>query len=558
MRGSFWVAPGSGEALSRERLGGRLSFIMRASSFPMRGYTLIELLVSTVLALVVMLGVVQVFGLIAQGVTDSRATLEMTEQMRKTASILKDDLAGVTVVMSPPRSPDDNEGYFEYTEGAIGPVIPIPPTGAQIVAYNTDTNLPDTTVGDIDDMLMFTTRSRSEPFVGRCSILLNGVVESSDAEVAWFVRGRTLYRRVLLIAPTAVNGQAAAGFYSGNDISVRLSGGSLVGNTLGDLTKPENRFAHQPGNAAPGFPFHPHFRVGAAVPWGTWSDASGTHVSLNLPTLSECSASIANIPPCPNDWVAGGDLKLLASVGVSANGTFDAWQKPHPWTGVDPVARKGVDQLTGNMAAYNTLRSDPISGQLVPDHAGPRVAEDVVLNNVIGFDVKAWDPGAPVLQSAAGQILLPGDPGYLAALNAVAGGTATVVSYGAYVDLNYGCLASGAGVPAALSNSVFAGPGVTKAFAKLGTDPTNPTTLRPAVYDTWSTHYENDSNYGAGVSTNGFADSVSGVVDDPSERQYPPPYAAPLRGIQIKIRCFEPTSRQVREVTVVQEFVTKG
>ncbi len=142
--------------------------------------------------------------------------------------------------MSPPRSPDDNEGYMEITEGPIGPVIPY-----TSVAINSDTNQPDTTVGDIDDMLMFTARSRTTPFVGRCN---GSPIESSDAEIAWFVRGRTLHRRVLLIAPAAVPNQAAAGFYANNDISVRQFNGALVGNTLADLTKPENRFAHQPAH----------------------------------------------------------------------------------------------------------------------------------------------------------------------------------------------------------------------------------------------------------------------------------------------------------------------
>ena len=521
------AATSGDNALRRKR---HSSFIVHDSSFPPRGYTLVELLISTVLALIVMLGVVQVFGVIAQGVTDSRSTLEMTEAMRKTASMLKDDLAGVTVVMSPPRSPDDNEGYFEYTEGPIGPVVKYTD-----VAMNNDTNLPDTTVGDIDDMLMFTTRSRSEPFVGRFA---GAAVESSDAEIAWFVRGRTLYRRVLLVRPDLLPaasgltiGTQTAGFYASNDISAGPQNGKLVANTLGDLTKPENRFMHQP-NGAGVWPFHPHFQTAnTTVPWGTWHDASGTHVGLNLPTFCECSSSSSTAGSGPDRLD-----QLTSARNFAASGTFDAWHNPHPWLHVDPVS--------GNLSGY----------------LGPRVAEDVVLNNVIGFDVKAWDPGAPVL-SYAGQIILPGDPGYLTALNAVATNAATIVSYGAYVDLNYGCLAGGPGGCAALSQSVFAGPGVTGPpvggiCPNLGTAPgANPTTLHPAVYDTWSTHYE--QTLGNGVATDGFDNDGNGVVDDPGEQQYPPPYSAPLRGIQIKIRCFEPTSRQVREVTVVQEFVTK-
>ena len=32
-------------------------------------------------------------------------------------------------------------------------------------------------------------------------------------------------------------------------------------------------------------------------------------------------------------------------------------------------------------------------------------------------------------------------------------------------------------------------------------------------------------------------------------------YPVPLRGIQVKIRTFEPDSKQVREVTVIQDFL---
>ena len=40
-----------------------------------------------------------------------------------------------------------------------------------------------------------------------------------------------------------------------------------------------------------------------------------------------------------------------------------------------------------------------------------------------------------------------------------------------------------------------------------------------------------------------------------SRKLHPPPYAVPLRGIQVKIRAFEPDSKQIREVTVVQDFL---
>ena len=34
-----------------------------------------------------------------------------------------------------------------------------------------------------------------------------------------------------------------------------------------------------------------------------------------------------------------------------------------------------------------------------------------------------------------------------------------------------------------------------------------------------------------------------------------PPYSAPLRAIRVTIRVYEPSSQQVRQVTVVQDFL---
>ena len=46
-----------------------------------------------------------------------------------------------------------------------------------------------------------------------------------------------------------------------------------------------------------------------------------------------------------------------------------------------------------------------------------------------------------------------------------------------------------------------------------------------------------------------------GGVDDPNERETFPPYPVSLRGIQVKIRIYERDSRQIREVTVMQDFL---
>jgi len=77
------------------------------------------------------------------------------------------------------------------------------------------------------------------------------------------------------------------------------------------------------------------------------------------------------------------------------------------------------------------------------------------------------------------------------------------------------------------------------------------------TYDTWSMHYESPGlwNSYTSIGNNGVDDDGLNGVDDPGEYQFPAPYSTPLRGIQVKIRTYEPDSKQIREVTIVQDFV---
>ena len=102
------------------------------------------------------------------------------------------------------------------------------------------------------------------------------------------------------------------------------------------------------------------------------------------------------------------------------------------------------------------------------------------------------------------------------------------------------------------------------AFARNRVDPRSGLAGGDAlVYCTWSNHYESDSIAqpgGSGVadlSTNGFDDNGVSGADDSLERETQAPYPVPLRGIQVKIRVFEPDTRQVREVTVLGDFLQK-
>jgi hypothetical protein len=59
-----------------------------------------------------------------------------------------------------------------------------------------------------------------------------------------------------------------------------------------------------------------------------------------------------------------------------------------------------------------------------------------------------------------------------------------------------------------------------------------------ATYDTWSQHYE-----------------VGGPgLNDPAAYTTAPPYPVPLEGVEVRIRCYDPTSKQVRQVSVRHTF----
>jgi hypothetical protein len=164
--------------------------------------------------------------------------------------------------------------------------------------------------------------------------------------------------------------------------------------------------------------------------------------------------------------------------------------------------------------------------------AGPlgdtRVGEDVILSNVVSFDVRVFDPRATIEQ-VNGVAVIPGDPGWT-------GSGTTTGALGAYVDLGLG-------------DGIFSG------------TPTTKSGLSTNTYDTWSTHYEFNGidEDGAGVvdqGTDGIDNGgIVGIIDDAAEQETAPPYPYPLRGLEVRIRVYEPSSRQVRQVTVRHTFV---
>jgi hypothetical protein len=522
-----------------------------------RGLSVIELLAATVISLIVMGATVQLFGTVGAQISNGRSNIELSDRVRSAAERLRRDLAGVTVDMRTWNRPEDASGYFEVVKGlqtywdknSWQQTQPVPPTffsasttpnssavttpGATLPGYTAPlpAMAPVNGPGGIGDGLFFTTRTRDMPFVGRAVNAQgqNIALESQVAEVAWYLQPTnvtpmsttftqtipptfTLYRRQMLVLPG-------------------------VGTNVANGTPP-------------------------AIPASQFYDmSSSTPGTVPLCDISAHPDGV-NIWPSTTTMI----LNSLADLSYREN-RFAHYYAP----------LSGQSDLWGNQNAFGTGTVPfPLYGPaLKPFPALPasdpnlRYGEDVVLANVLSFDVKVWDPGAPVIKDPkSSNALVPSDPGYTIPYSSA--GTA-VLGYGAYVDLDWNngsAITNPSGAPPCYFAGLSYGQGqksylLTSAPSGGGVSP------QISYYDTWSAGYEAwlyNPNSGQPQSSiqsfNGFQDPspvtnaiADGGVDGPNERLTCPPYPVPLRGIQIKIRTYEFSSKQVREVTIQQSFV---
>jgi prepilin-type N-terminal cleavage/methylation domain-containing protein len=532
------------------------------------GFTLFEMLVAMAVTLILIFALSQAFAIVGESVSQGRATLELAGGLRSVAAQLQEDLQGLTVPARPWADDASAPGYLQIVEGPER--TRLPSTDGDWDAdgtFNTDPTVTNTVFGDLDDILAFTTRNAKTPFIGQY-VDSSGTAQailSSLAEVVWWIQyddryvsdpdqangaqdadeGFVIYRRVLLIRPDlnnasghfkqwtvsddspATNVQANApgyrqlrmeltNFFSTNDVSVRLrstlSGGNLVvtatANSLTDLTRRENRFAHWPvlSDRSPSVGVNPHF---------------------SRPNIANDGTSIAVPSDAPYDSLDYGQYRAHS---------FD-------------VNRRSVTSLY-RLARPRMLYANPPT-YTVP-YASANHGQDVMISNALSFDVRVFDPSAPLRAGNAGESLVPGDPGYLGGFtssspppDALHLSTSThFIGRGAFVDLGYGIRSS------------F--PGVCYNWSDFSDRPTSKsglahnTTTKAGVYEycTWATSYERGGN-----ANDGFDNDGLNGVDDVGERSTSPPYPVALRGIQVKIRVWDPDSRQVRQVSVVSNFI---
>jgi prepilin-type N-terminal cleavage/methylation domain-containing protein len=543
------------------------------------GFTLVELLVASTIGLIVMGSLATLLGLFSRTASSTQSVIDVTHRLRVVGDRLRKDLAGVTCKVSPSVAPESDSGYFEIIEGPTRDSLRHDPaTDKAWVTSNPN--------GDFDDILLFTTRNPGEPFVGRYGL---GTINASAAEVAWFLKASStqpltgltvydLYRKQLVVLGyvgvepflSGTNRVIVSGtlpfpvFYQDYDISIR-SGETvplpnpatvLYPNALGDLTKRENRF-----NRRVTWPFiepFPFLFQGVNTPQATFDGTARAGEDVILRNVLSFDVRIFD-PEVPVKTAEVGGAVLTPG---------------------DPTYVHNKNNITTARGAYVDLGWGSWDDIWPPDPPVPPATArpDEI---VISVERPTWAPNIPAFSFdiAPGTTPRTVDPRFTTRFPGFLGEDQNrngALDTGEDV-LNNGTL-DGPFTPFQLFgmhwvNAVQSGPNLL---------PVRKLDALPLNYDTWSTHYEsngiNEDNDtedlngngsldpGEDINGNGVIDPLidegtdgrdnngDGIPDDPAERETSPPYPVPLRGIEIRIRCIEPTTKEIRQITIRHAF----
>ena len=587
------------------------------------GFTMIEIMTSVTLSLMLMYAVARIFSRVGGTMNETTSIMQATNSLRNAKNRLTADLEGITVDPVPPRNSRLGDGYLCYVEGMGASIDRLYSAGydalPQIFStacvaldperyqrYRNDsesdyTDWVDSTVGDVDDILSFTARAPvDKPFRGRYvrpkynayGRVYSGEVdtfESEFAEIVWFVRGTTLYRRVLpilsnerlqesleafyfaaqggcdqagnpdgsdpdntIVSAVGPSGKITlaqaydlcnfgCGFFRYYDVSVHLdSNGKLVANTLGDLTNRANRYGYwnpvgvgivdAPNPIYSSFSIHgtknawywlrmptlqesaqSSFRAGA--PFGCNGYARAVYAYANTPSCLGPEQILTYTQEDTNESPLAADNYTAANLpksDASAPTPFiDFWNNPNIWD--------EVNHETGDL-------NDAIVGDDVFN-------QDVMLTNVLSFNVKAWDPDV-----------------------------------NDYIDLGYNL--SNPAANHADPHDLCSGGYYLNRLASANRPDFLTNVPIPCVYDTWSEQYQRDlylydqTNLAANSSYVPYANqdgsiadvSLDGKITSAQLKDYPPPYDVPLKSLQIEIRVFDPRSKQIRNMNFVVDL----
>jgi hypothetical protein len=495
------------------------------------------MMIALVITLMIVFAMVEAFRWVGETTTDGRASIEMLGQIRHARFRLEDDLSRCTASLAPwGANAGLSQGYVELVEGSgsdnrndpdppTPPATSNPPLPVRFIDRSETTsrssskspntlaigydecvfNDPNNALagehaslfGDVDDVLMFTARNDDVPY-----------------------RGRYVTRQP---GPDGMNCTA-------DDVLTTV----IVESNLAEIIWwAELNDVNSSGGWDPGETFTIRRRVLLIRP------------DLNVNGQLSCVTNL-------DTYLADNDISVRPHydesrnfIGIAANSLGDLSYR-HNRTAHQP-ANYNAQRPASGLSQEGTMW--PLKVARLPAFAPGTdlTGEEVVLTNVLAFDLRVWDPAVPVTNYSedggtfGNEGLVPGDFGYT---SAAAG---NIVGYGGYIDL---------GVSATAGQ--FIGMMQTKAWL--------PSSDGNFVYDPWTLDYERDgfdqdapagNTDGADQGTNGIDNNGANGPDDLSERETSPPYPFPLKSIQVRIRMYEPDTRQVRQASQVVKFRTE-
>lgn len=530
-----------------------------------RGFSVLELLIATTIAMVILLIVTKWFRDLSSATAKSRALVEMSGQLRSVIAQLETDMRGATFPHGAMPGTIAPMGYIQYVEGMAsdanpswplvnyGPGVGIPasplfkditypagtasPSGGPIhfgnivgmpIALAPPAFSPTSRFGDLDDVLSLTTRNLDNPYRGSVLVRTSAPndppavaiqsIESPMAEVVWWVEGldengdtviadaeRQVHRRLFLIRP---------------DLN------STIITTWLTLTNPPT-------------PVNPGDLRGFGIPPADARQIMREQCDISFSTSGPAANSLADLAAPRNqaqDNASQADFCRRITLGTPDRALLNSLAFPK-----FPNAQGALHGITRS-----------------------RYGEDVMISSVAAFDIRIYDDLAPLRMhtdpgTGAQTPVVPGDPGYLDTANAP---PAAKIGQGAFVDLNYGLVS--VLNPDGATSSYFSGPpSVYSGFFRVNS---GQYTFLLNAFDTWAPAANNTMD-GVDSSTSG----TLGVIDDidellaelpgapgPNARgQYvAPPYSVPLRALQITIRTYDPDSRQIRQLKASASFTS--
>ena len=369
-------------------------------------FTLVEMLVATgaMIAMVSLLGTI--FHLSTNAVVVQRGRTENDQRVRLVETLLRTDLNGSPVdrtsgltrqsrtfrVLIPysanetrapinpatglPASPDDRRGYFclsennphDDTDDVLALTVELPASSAERFCGRTAGLLPDV-AGNYGPAAG--NYWPNQPEFDDCLGSPNGAGSATAAEVSYFLRHGNLYRRVMLIrtpaAPSRPDDPVPENV-AGAPLSTIAYGPSGTRNFWTDF---DYSAIFDPAGVVSGVRFHGAIDLTATIvattllnPANRWgfdsTSAPGTSLGL------------------PREFVNNGFIGRFTQAETSASnfgypGRVDV-ACPNPMAGSTALLLSD-----GAVTAYSD---------------GKRGGEDLLLSNVLSFDIKVWDPAA--------------------------------------------------------------------------------------------------------------------------------------------------------------------